>query len=36
MRCTELTLIPVASAMAAPVQCVAFGGGPAKAKPSGL
>src|SRR5262245_31293678 len=30
MRCTELTLIPAALAMAAPVQWVAFDGGPAK------
>jgi len=32
MRCTELTLIPTASAMAAPVQWVAFWDGPAKVK----
>jgi hypothetical protein len=30
MRCTELMLIPIAMAMAAPVQRVACGGGPAK------
>src|SRR5262245_42714270 len=32
MRCTELTLIPTASAIAAPVQWVAFWHGPAKVK----
>src|SRR5262245_1823726 len=32
MRCTELTLIPIALAMAAPVQWVASAGGPAKVK----
>ena len=32
MRCTELMLIPSASAMAAPVQWVAFWDGPAKVK----
>src|SRR5262245_35899666 len=32
MRCTELTLMPTALAMAAPVQWVAFGGGPDKVK----